>query len=346
MTRTKSTARPSMIPMFLVLVCAFLSSPGSAQTVDSHHRPFTIDDLFEIEGLGRYYGGPFSFSPDGNALAFVRVRPQRLTKDFSMDFLWGAERSDVWIQKHPQDPPIKLTNGEEDGTGWWAPRWSADGRYLAMLSTRGGNVTLWVEDLNTNQLHQLTQRGIDLGDIRRVPYMWLDSRHILAEVLPMGEQPESMKIDTETPEIATEGWKKQRTGKEVTASVLDSGVPINLAARPHGQLQRVDVTSGAVETVADDDTRSQSPSPDGKFVAYARQVSVYTPKADEALPFGINDEKKYSVVINSVAGTEVANGDQYSRDVMTSSLRWSPDSKQLAFLGYSDTREKAPRLQD
>jgi dipeptidyl aminopeptidase/acylaminoacyl peptidase len=344
MTRTKPTARPSMIAVFLFLVSVFLSSPAPAQTVDPHHRPFTIDDLFEIEGLGRYYGGPFSFSSDGNALAFVRVRPQRLTKDFSMDFLWGAERSDVWIQKRPQDPPIKLTNGEEDGTGWWVPQWSADGRYLAMLSTRGGNVTLWVEDFTTNQLHQLTQRGIDLGDIRRVPYMWLDSRHILTEVLPVGEQPESMKVDTETPEIATEGWKKQRGGKEVTASVLDSGVPINLAARPHGQLQRVDVTSGAVETVADENISAQSLSPDGKFVAYARQVSVYTPKADEPLPFGINDEKKYSLVIKSVAGTAVANGDQYSRDVMTSSLRWSPDSKQLAFLGYSDTREKTPRL--
>lgn len=342
--RYESTARWFVIVMFLPLAAVFSMAPALAQSADAHHRPFTLDDLFELEGIGRYYGGPFCFSPDGNALAFVRVRPQQLTKDFSMDFLWGAERSDVWIQNHPQDAPMKLTSGEEDDTGWWAPQWSPDGRFLAMLSTRGGNLTLWVEDLVKNQLRQLTQRGIDLGDIRRTPYVWLDSRHILAEVLPEGAQPESMKIDTETPQVATAGWKKQRAGKEVTASILDSGVPIDLAARPHGQLQRIDITSGAVAIVVDENTSARRPSPDGKFVAYARQVGIYTPKADEALPFGMDDGKKYSVVVKSMTGDEIANSDPYSRDVMTASLRWSPDSKQLAFLGYSDTREKSPRL--
>ena len=93
--RYESIARCFVLVMFLPLAAVFSMAPALARSADAHHRPFTLDDLFELEGIGRYYGGPFSFSPDGNALAFVRVRPQQLTKDFSMDFLWGAERSDV-----------------------------------------------------------------------------------------------------------------------------------------------------------------------------------------------------------------------------------------------------------
>jgi hypothetical protein len=29
----------------------------------SSPRPFPIDDIFEIEGIGMFYGGPYSFSP-------------------------------------------------------------------------------------------------------------------------------------------------------------------------------------------------------------------------------------------------------------------------------------------
>jgi dipeptidyl aminopeptidase/acylaminoacyl peptidase len=344
MIRVDLVARRFWVSTLLLFALACPMRRASAQGGDPHHRPLAIDDMFELEGMGRYYGGPYAFAPDGNALAFVRVRAQKYTKDFSMDYMWGAERSDVWIQKSPQSAPEKLTNGIEDGTGWWAPRWSPDGKYLAMLSTRGGNVTLWVEDFGKKQLRQLTKRGAELSDIRHAPYVWLDSRHILIGVLPEGEQPESMKVDTETPDIATAGWRKQRAGKEVTASVLDSGVAIDLSGRPHGQLVRIDVTNGAATVAADENTGALRPSPDGKLVAYARQVSIYTPKGDEPLPFGSDVDKKFSIVIKTVAGDEVANGDRYTRDILTASLRWSPDSKQLAFFGYSDTRAHAPRL--
>ena len=36
-------------------------------------RPFRLDDIFELEDVGRYYGGPWAFSPDGQSLAFTRI---------------------------------------------------------------------------------------------------------------------------------------------------------------------------------------------------------------------------------------------------------------------------------
>jgi hypothetical protein len=34
-------------------------------------RLLEVDDLFHLEQIGRYFGGAFSFSPDGKVLAYV-----------------------------------------------------------------------------------------------------------------------------------------------------------------------------------------------------------------------------------------------------------------------------------
>ncbi len=332
--------------IMLCLLSVGISKPRVvfAQERTALHRSFTVDDLFELESVGRYYGGPFAFSPDGQALVFSRLRAQKTLHDFSREFLWGAADSDLWIQKHPQELPVPLTHGEEDDTGWWAPQFSPDGRYLSMLSTRGGNVSLWVEDLNSHQLRRLGERGVDLRDIRKPPYVWVDGTHILCQMLPPGERPTGMKIDVQTPETATEGWKKQRAGQEVTASVLESGVPIDLSKRPHGQLQLIRVTDGSIQVVVDENTTSLLISPGGKAIAYLREVAVFTPQAGEELPFGGDAGKKFSVEVKGISGEEILNGVKYNRDALTESLRWSPDGKELAFLGFTDSRMKSPHL--
>ena len=107
-------------------------------------RPFEVDDLFRLERLGWYYGGPFSFAPDGRTLAYVVERPKAMATDHKQEYLWGADRADIWLVELPDGTPRRLTDGERDGAGFWAPSWSPDGGRLALLSTRGGNVTLWL----------------------------------------------------------------------------------------------------------------------------------------------------------------------------------------------------------
>jgi hypothetical protein len=34
-------------------------------------RLLEVDDLFHLEQIGRYFGGAFSFSPEGKVLAYV-----------------------------------------------------------------------------------------------------------------------------------------------------------------------------------------------------------------------------------------------------------------------------------
>ena len=306
----------------------------------SESRPFRIDDLFETESLGRYYGGPFSFAKDGT-LAYTRVRPKRELTNHKWEYLWGNAGSDVWLQSG-QAAPVNLTQGIEDGSGWWAPEWSPDGRYLAMLSTRGDNVRAWVWDTQARQLKLVSERGVDSGEVRARPYLWVDAGRLLLPVLPEGEQPPGMRAELATPQIATREWPKVVAGRESTASVLDSGVPVDLASRPQGQLLLVDVVAGTSAKVVDGSTLNPQLSPRGDAVAFLRTTGIYQPKQGEPVPFAASDT--YGLGLATLDGKPLEIEGVISRNVLADSVRWSPDGKELVFLGYPDTGRNASPL--
>ncbi len=305
-------------------------------------RPLKIDDLFEIEGLGMYYGGPYAFSPDGRALAFTRKRAKKTLRNHKWEYLWGNAAGDVWLQREPGADAVNLTNGVEDGSGWFSPQWSPDGRFLAMLSTRGDNVGLWIWETGAKALRRVTDRGVDLVNVREKPYLWLDAGHLICPVLPEGEQPLAMKIELQTPQIATREWAKTPLGKEATASVLESGVPVDLSKRRQGQLLVIDAATGTSRVLADSNTDAWQLAPGSRALAFCRQVGIYTPKADEPLRFA--GSGTFSIGIRRLDGRALQTDRPLPGDVLKDSLRWSPDGGELAFFAFGENRGKAPRL--
>ncbi len=309
---------------------------------NQQRRPFDVNDLFELEDVGRYFGGPYAFSSDGQKLAFTRVRPKKTLANYKWEFLWGNAGGDVWIHLSAGEPPLNITNGIEDGSGWWSPQWSPDGNKIAMLSTRGGNVRAWVYDMNTRRLKQLSPRAVAFRDVQERPLLWIDSEHLLYPVLPEGEQPVGMKIELQTPTIASAAWPKVTKGKETTASVLESGVPVHLENRPQGDLLLWDISGGRGKIILHGNMRSLQLSPDRKAVAFTRQLSVYLPKADQPLAFGTSNVA--TVAVAALDGTPININGAISQDVLEDSLRWSPDGNELAFLGYAGGHDQPPLL--
>lgn len=320
---------------------ACLAAPPSA-TAAPAQRKLQIDDMFRLEEIGRYYGGPYSFAPDG-ALAFTRTRPKAESLNHKYEYLWGNSDSDVWIQSGTE-APTNITQGAGDGSGWWAPEWSPDGRHLAMLSTRDGNVRVWLWSRDTGQVRRLSENGADInGAPHARPFLWLDANRLLFPVLAEGDQPTGMKIELQTPAIATREWPKTPLGRESTASVLDSGVPVDLSRRPQGQLLLVDVASGRQSVVVASSTRDWQASPRGDAVAFARQVGIYQPRQGEPLPFGYSDT--YALGLAGLDGSPIALEGGISRNIISESIRWSPDGTELAVLGYpGESRSDAPLL--
>ena len=319
------------------------AQPTSTKGNTATKRAYTVDDALNLEQIGMYFGGPFSFAPDGNKLAFTRVRTKSTLANLKWEYLWGNAGGDVWVQAGQGGTASNITNGVSDGSGWWSPQWSPDGNKLAMLSTRGGNVRIWLWDQSSGQPRLLSARGVDFTDPHLRPFLWLDGQHLLYSALPEGEQPFSMRVELDTPTIASREWPKVTKGKEATASVLDSGMPIDLAKRSHGQLRLVDLAGGEERVLVDATTSEWSIAPKHDVVAFARQTSVYAPKANEPLPFG--NSETYGLGLATLNGKNIELKGDVSPDIFRDSLRWSPDGDQLAFLGYpGGDRLKLPVL--
>lgn len=288
-------------------------------------RPLRVDDLFGLEELGEA-----ALSSDGRWLVFV-VRRARATANFhKYDFLGGGDRGDVWIVNASGGVAQNLTGGAEDGSGYWAPSWSPDSERLAMLSTKGGNVHLWGCDIGSRTLVRLSERPVDLNS-RGVPYVWVSNRSLLVATLPEGERPTLMSVEVQAAESAMREWPKAWKGQEPTASALDSGCHAPFDERPKGELLLVDAMGGQEETVMRGFFRELRIAPDGRHVAFFRCVGVVRPHANRKLERTGHERQRLGIV--TAEGEVVAVGVEKIEEYVSGSLRWSPDSAEVALIG-------------
>jgi dipeptidyl aminopeptidase/acylaminoacyl peptidase len=329
----RNTAR-GLIPVACAFALTLLAAACAAQAPDaasaaSARRRFTVDDLFQLESLVEHYGGPFAWSPDGRKLAAARLRPKATWTDYKLDFLRTAG-ADVWVQPDAGQPLTNITHGVEDGSGWWAPQWSPDGERLAMLSTRGGNVRLWVWEARTGRLRQVTTRGIVLTLAR--PYTWLNSRQLLYPALPPGDKPRLMQLEIQTQEIAPGQWEKARRGRETTASVLQSGLEETPGGRRSEELLILDADGSASEPVSRGRTRSWAVNADGTVVAFAQGLDRGAPR--EGLPLA--GARGWNLGLLTVGSEGASVKHSVVQDVLPHTIRWTPKGEQLGLLARAD----------
>ncbi|HET6892702.1 MAG TPA: prolyl oligopeptidase family serine peptidase, partial [Pyrinomonadaceae bacterium] len=273
-----------------------------------------------------------TLSPDGNYLAFVLQRRKATAKLFKQEYLWGNDRADVWLVSTRSGSPKNLTHGAEDGSGFWGPLWSPDGRYLAMLSTRGGNVRLYVWQKASGQLKRLTDRGINIWSSISVPYVWISNTKIVCPVLPEGLKPRQMIVEMQAAQTAIQEWPKAWKGQQSTASVLESGILVPLDRRKQGQLLLVDVITGKQQLITTGNCRTVLTSPDNRHVAFLRQAEVPLPNPEGLFTTRAILENGYELQISTSDGHLVSTGSSRIRDVQF--MQWSPDGNELAAVGY------------
>jgi dipeptidyl aminopeptidase/acylaminoacyl peptidase len=330
------------------LAALIAAASGAADGGDTSQRPFRVNDLLKIEAPAYFiYGSPYALSKDGKKLAFTWIRARNAWADYRRRSLWHTDHADIWVQADPKGTAVNLTQGEKDDSGWWAPAWSPDGRYLSMLSTRGGNIGLWIWDSANRKMRRLTTRGVALErDLEFVedarPYVWVDASHLLCATLPQGTvAPQLLTGGVQTMTVAPTEWHKFSEGVENTSDVLDSGVARKSGKRAD-ELLLIDVRNGTAETIAEGSTASRLVAPDARAVALLKEVEEFYPRADETVA-GFS-HSRYELEIIGMDGKPLISLDTYSRDVLRNSIRWSPDSKEIAFLGYGPSRASSPRL--
>lgn len=279
----------------------------------------------------------FTFSPDGGALAYVARRPA--DSQMSNGLIIDRVRCDIWIQERPGQPARRLTDGASDSSGWFGPKWSPDGKWLAFFSTRGGNVTVWGWERETNKLRQLGREGADYDDAE---IEWLDSRRLLYQAVPARQIStiggEGGYFVGKGAERAMAAWAKAAKG-EVTVSVVDS---VKFAL-PQGRLFLIDVTSGAEKMVSE----SQVEPYRGRWISVGPRAAMFA--LPEPSDHGAWNRKQLGYPMPSVAimrqdGTVLSLNKALPRNVLTTTIAWSPDGREVAFFANGDTPVSAQVL--
>ena len=302
----------------------------------SAQRRLTPHDLLNLEELPEA-----ALSPDGRRLAYVRTRARSTAGFHKYDFLPTGDRGDVWILDTAGGRPQNVTSGAGDDSGHWAPTWSPDGKRLALLSTRGGNVHAWVYDIGAETLRRLCARAVDLGS-HGAPLVWVSSDELLLAALPEGERPDRMTVEFRAAEIAAREWPKAWKGLEPTASAIDSGTAPPFAARPQGALVLVDVATGAERTVMTGLFGDLRISPDGRHVAFFRQVGVRRPHGEATADRAGAKVTRLGIV--SADGKLLVSGVHEIEQPVGTSLRWSADSSEVALLGHVEAASGSARV--
>jgi dipeptidyl aminopeptidase/acylaminoacyl peptidase len=303
-------------------------------------HPYTVRDMYHLEELG----DTAAFSPAGSDVAFVVKRPRETAHDAELSFLIDHDTADVYVGDLANGRIEKITDGVRDGSGFWDPQWSPDGTRIAMLSTRGGNVDLWVWD-RASGLRRITDRAI-VGLRPGANIVWLSNDRLLCEVLPAGQPALAMDVEAQTPRVATRAWRVQTQGRAATVSVLESGVSPDVTTRPQRELLLVDLTAGNVRSrviahAAQFDTVTLSP--DRRYVAAFAEVGILEPKAGRKFQSGFDPGIYAPSVYDLRSGRRTATFDGV-RDVGTSPLSWAWDGSAVAFEREPATSDHKSRV--
>src|SRR6266508_4346652 len=127
--------KPSFKAGLALFGAALLSLAALAQT----KRPMTFDDLTAIKRVG-----DAQISPDGSRVAYVVTE---------VDKNLNRGKRSVWVVSASGGPPRQLITSDKND---FSPRWSAEGKWIAFLSTREGAPQIFVAGADGSNPRKVT----------------------------------------------------------------------------------------------------------------------------------------------------------------------------------------------
>lgn len=264
----------------------------------SEKRPLTYDDFWDF----KIVSDP-QVSPDGSRAAYVVTWLNRDT---------DKQRSAIWAVALGSLETAQLTAGTHTD---WSPRWSPDGRLLAFLSDREGDVSqLFVLPLYGGEARQVTHRDEGVHSPTWAP----DSRQ-LAFVVDV--KSDEQKVPSEL------AWLEEDSEKRKDRPQLRLLTQVKFRFDGRGYVDRrshifiIDIPSETGERQLTDgeyDDLTPTWSPDGAIIAF---ISNRTPNRDLNFAADI-----WTVIPDSGVLACLTDG-----TLSASSPAWSPDGNTIGF---------------
>jgi dipeptidyl aminopeptidase/acylaminoacyl peptidase len=302
---------------WLSLVFALLALPlaASAQQPPAAPRAITIDDLFQI----REVQDP-QLSPDAQWVAYT-VETSALKDDKS------EER--IWMVPTAGGEAVSMTAEHVSSSH---PRWSPDGKYLALLSARDeGKTQVWLLNRIGGEAQRLTDTAQDVDS-----FVWSPDGRRLVLVL-RDATPEELEAakDKDKSKDKEEG-NKEKKPKAQKPWVIDrlqfKEDEVGYLDRRRTHLYIFDLAAKSLTQVTSGDYDDSQPawSPDGKQLAFTSNRSKPDP------------DRNYNSDIWVVAANNTDQGAHLAQITTNpgpdNSPAWSPDGKWIAYITQTEPR--------
>src|SRR5437868_2518664 len=147
-----SRLRPSSLALCALLLAT--AQLAAAANVSQGRRPFSIEDLVRMNRVS----DPV-LSPDGKTVVFT-VRETDMDANRGRTDLWSLDVATKGAQ------PRRLTSHPENDD---SAQWSADGRSIYFLSSRGGSSQVWRLQAAGGEAEQVTNLPVDVGTFKLAP---------------------------------------------------------------------------------------------------------------------------------------------------------------------------------
>ena len=117
-------------------------------------QPFSVEQLVRLKRVSQP-----ALSPDGKTVVFT-VRETDMSANRGRTDLWSLDTAAKDAQ------PRQLTSDPQNDD---SPQWSADGRYVYFISSRGGSSQVWRLPLAGGESQQVTDLPLDVSTFKLAP---------------------------------------------------------------------------------------------------------------------------------------------------------------------------------
>jgi dipeptidyl aminopeptidase/acylaminoacyl peptidase len=287
-------------------------------------RPLTVDDLLKLSDVGKAVARPGT-----GTFVWEQSPPYDTLSDYGAGITGTWQGSDyaIFTVGLNAKVPRKLFR-PRDGTTYRLGDFSRDGRFLSLLSMRGGKVSLAAYDF---RLHRLREFALAprFPPVQPDPdWVWVDNRRLVVAAYPIGGGPWQLTFRRGIGRRLTDSWEKSWKGKEASVDEYDSSARDIIKPLP-GHLFVVDMASGHIQQLASGQFSGLHLSPDGRWLAAVRQSLL--PQSTLQHPHLDYTYARSALMLFSLTGLSAPREVAPELDVLPDSIKWHPSSEHLVF---------------